>query len=368
MIYLDNAATTLIKPPRVTAAMQLAMKTMASPGRGAYPAAMAASEAVLACRNEAAELFRIPAEQVVLTANATHALNIAVNSLVKRGSRVVVSGFEHNAVMRPLYAAGADITVAGRRLFDPEDTRKAFLAAIPYADAVFCTHVSNVFGYILPVYEIAACCREYGVPFVLDASQSAGVLEVDASRLGARFVAMPGHKALFGPPGTGLLLCGGESIPLLYGGSGTDSRLKTMPSYLPDRLEAGTQNAWAAAGLTEGLRYVRARSVEAIGKKESRLLELLLREMKKLPGITAYAGPREVQTGVLSLRFADKSCEEAAEALGRMGLCTRAGLHCAPLAHESAGTLDRGTVRISLSDRSKETDIEAALKMFKKIC
>lgn len=171
MIYLDAGATTLQKPPAVALAVQSAMRRMATPGRGGHPPAMRAADAVYDCRCLAGALFDAQPEQVVFTMNATHALNLAIKTLVKPDGRAVISGFEHNAVLRPLHHLGAEIIVAGRRLFEPADTISAFDRAItPGTSAVICTHVSNVFGYILPVEEIAALCRARGVPFVLDAS------------------------------------------------------------------------------------------------------------------------------------------------------------------------------------------------------
>ncbi len=198
MIYLDNAATTLIKPVSVQRAVTEAMRLCASPGRGAHPPAMLAAETVFRCRCAAAELFNVPQpERVVFTMNATHALNIAINSLAGPGTKTLISGFEHNSVTRPLRTIGAQVTVAGRRLFDPAALLEEFERLVPDMDLVVCTHVSNVFGYVLPIYEIAGLCRRFGKPLIVDASQSAGVLEVDMERLGAAFVAMPGHKALF---------------------------------------------------------------------------------------------------------------------------------------------------------------------------
>ena len=221
MIYLDNAATTMIKPEAVARAMTDAMRRAASPGRGGHVPAMTAAEIVFRCRENASELFNVPEpERIVFTMNATHALNIAIRSLAHKGTRVLVSGYEHNSVTRPLAQLGADIAVASSAPFDRNGILKAFRDKIPAAELVVCTHVSNVFGFILPVYEIAEMCRRAGVPFILDASQSAGVLEVDYQALGAAFIAMPGHKALFGPQGTGILICGVEGEPLLSGGSG----------------------------------------------------------------------------------------------------------------------------------------------------
>lgn len=249
MIYLDYGATSFHKPPEVYRAVTRAMARCASPGRGGYPAAELGARTVFRCRETAARLFGCRPEQVVLTANCTHGLNIAIRSLVRPGARVAVSGFEHNAVVRPLYALGAKLQIAGRRLFCWEDTLEEFSRALGAgAEAAVFTHVSNVFGYVLPVEEMAAMCRERGIPFILDAAQSAGTLPVKLDRLGAAFIAMPGHKGLLGPQGTGLLLCAGETTPLLFGGTGSESLRRDMPELLPERLEAGTMNVPGAGG------------------------------------------------------------------------------------------------------------------------
>ena len=254
MIYLDNGATSLHKPVGVADAMRKAIFTCSNPGRGGYPQAMAAAKAVYSCRKRAADLFDCEPEQVVFTANCTHGLNIAINTLVKPGDKVAVTGFEHNAVMRPLYEKGAQISIAGRKLFDWEDTMTRFEDALRQGvRAAVITHCSNVFGYILPVQEIAQLCRQYGVPFIVDAAQSAGTLPVQLGKLGAAFIAMPGHKGLLGPQGTGLLLCNELPQPLIYGGTGSNSISHQMPDFLPDRGEAGTVNVPGIAGLDAGL-------------------------------------------------------------------------------------------------------------------
>ena len=349
MIYLDNGATSFRKPPGVYRAVERAMYTCANPGRGGYSAAMEASETVYACREAAAELFHCRPEQVALTTSCTHGLNIAIRSVVKPGSRVLVSGFEHNSVTRPLRMLTDDITVAGSRLFDEENTLSEFDEKLRRADAVVCTHVSNVFGYILPVYEIAALCRRAGVPLIVDASQSAGVLDVDFARLGAAFVAMPGHKGLFGPQGTGILLCGADALPLMSGGSGSDSISQTMPDYLPDRLEAGTHNVCGVAGLLAGIKYVSEIGTDAILAHERALLARMIRGLSDVRGVELFYGNKELQSGVLSVRMAGTDCETLARLLSEHGVCTRSGLHCAPFAHRTAGTLDTGTLRFSFS-------------------
>lgn len=359
MIYFDAGATTLQKPEAVRRAMYQAVHTLSSPGRGSYPATRRAEETDLRCRMAAAELFHVddPAH-VVFTSCATHGLNIAIRTLVKPGSRVVISGYEHNAVTRPLHAIpNVEIAVADGPLFDPAAMLAQFRQALAQsADAVICTHVSNVFGYVLPVSDIAALCREKGVPFVLDASQSAGMLPVDMEALGASFIAMPGHKGLYGPQGTGLLLCGCEPAPLLRGGTGSQSLLQEMPAELPDRLEAGTHNMPGIAGLLEGLRFVQRQGVARIADYEGELGRYAAQRLADIPGVEVFSGPE--QTGVVSFRVSGWDCEELGEALASRGIALRAGLHCAPLAHRTAGTLETGTVRFSPSvfNRRQEVD------------
>ncbi len=363
MIYLDSGATSFQKPRAVYRAVQEAMATCANPGRGGYGAAMEASRRVYACREEAGTLFSCRPEQVVLTTSCTHGLNIAIRSLVRPGSRVVVSGFEHNAVTRPLHALGAHITVAGRKLFDWEDTLEAFDKALRGADAAVFTHVSNVFGYILPAEELAAMCRTRGVPFILDAAQSAGSLPVSLEKLGADFIAMPGHKGLLGPQGTGLLLCSGQAEPLLYGGTGSASLHQAMPADLPDRLEAGTLNVPGYAGLAAGLHYLNREGTDALYLREHRQMRRCAEGLKKL-GMQVFAGAHQAAT-VSFLPGMD--CEEAAQRLSELGVAVRAGLHCAPYAHESAGTLETGTLRVSFGYGVSGSQTEAFLRAASKL-
>ena len=365
MIYLDSAATTFQKPAAVQRAVVQAMRTMSSPGRGGYAAAQQAEELLFRCRSAAAELFSVPSsEQVVFTMNATHGLNIAIKSLVRPCGRVVVSGYEHNAVTRPLHALGAEVIVAAAPLFSPQETVEAFERALAHEpDAVICTHVSNVFGAILPIERIAQLCRSASVPLIIDASQSAGSLPIDFSALAPAFLAMPGHKGLYGPQGTGLLLCGGDAQPLLFGGTGSDSVNQAMPDYLPDRLEAGTLNVPGYAGLTEGLRFVRRTGVENIFRREHRQLERCAEGLQKL-GMEVFAGAHQAST--VSFR-PGMDCEEAAAFLAKQGIAVRAGLHCAPFAHESAGTLESGTVRVSFGHDASDAQTDAFLRTVSKL-
>ena len=371
MIYLDSAATTFQKPLSVSYAMQRAMRTMSSPGRGGYAAARAAEETAFRCRSLAAELFGVPSpEQVVFTSNATHALNIAIRSLVPEGGRVAVSGYEHNAVTRPLHALGARIKVAASPLFDRAALLRAFENSIsPELDAVVCTHVSNVFGFVLPIEEIAALCRAEGVPLIVDASQSAGILPLELDTLGAAFIAMPGHKGLYGPQGTGLLLCAHDAAPLLYGGTGSASDKETLPDYLPDRFESGTPNMAGIYGLEYSLGFVEGRGIEALRAHE---LALTKRFIDGLDGIAnvRLCGTRQLdrRVGVISLDFIGQDNAEVAFRLEtEFGILTRCGLHCAPNAHKTLSTFPQGTVRFSLGFANTEEDVDRALEAVKRL-
>ena len=364
MIYLDNGATSFHKPVQVRRAMLDAMIRCANPGRGGYRAAMEAANEVFRCRETAGRMFGCTPEQVVFTSNCTHGLNIAIRTLVKPGANVVISGFEHNAVTRTLYGLGAVVHTAGRKLFDWDDILRQFDAALnTRPDAAVFTHVSNVFGYILPVAEMAGMCRARGIPFVVDAAQSAGCLPVSLEALGADFIAMPGHKGLLGPQGTGLLLCGREPEPLLTGGTGSESVRQEMPEFTPDRAEAGTLNVPGIAGLRAGMEYVEQVGTDRILSRESQCARRCAEELEKL-GMQVFYGAH--QAGTVSFR-PGMDCEAAAQILSRREIAVRAGLHCAPLAHESAGTLETGTVRVSLghdaSPRQLRLLAEAASKL-----
>ncbi|MEG0875687.1 MAG: aminotransferase class V-fold PLP-dependent enzyme [Oscillospiraceae bacterium] len=369
MIYLDCAATSFQKPKGVALGINRALQTMASPGRGCHRPAMAAADCVLNCRLLLASFFNVDdPEKVIFTFNATHGLNIAINSLVKAGDKVVVSAFEHNAVMRPLTALGADICIAKSRLFDREGTIDAFVRSLRGAKCAVCTHVSNVFGFILPIEEIAAACRKMQVPLIIDASQSAGILPLDFTALGAAFLAAPGHKGLLGPQGTGVLLCNCPATPILFGGTGSASANPLMPEFLPDRLEAGTHNVLGISGLLGGLSYVVSRPVGAIAAHERALAASFAAELSKVPRLRVYfCGEPGLQGGVVSILSEKIACDELAERLGNMGICVRAGLHCAPSAHKTAGTFDSGTVRFSFSPFNSAGDAIVAANSLKKI-
>lgn len=372
MIYLDSAATTLQKPAAVLNTMRMAMRTMASPGRGGHRPAVLAAEVAFACREKAARLFEVSEpEHVVFTFNATHGLNIAIKTLVKPGSTVLISGYEHNAVTRTLAGiSGVKVRVAESPLFRSDLMLKRFEELLTAeVGVVICNHVSNVFGYVLPISEIADICYARNVPLIVDASQSAGCLPVSMKQWKAAFIAMPGHKGLYGPQGTGLLLCSGNTVrPLLEGGTGSSSAQQEMPEFLPDRLEAGTHNIPGIAGLLEGLRFVEKQGTHAILEHERRLALRVVRGLEKIQGVEVFSAPGLLnQAGVVSFRIANIDCEAVGEALGEGDIAVRAGLHCAPLAHQTAGTFETGTVRISFSAFNQPGEVDQFLMRLKRI-
>ena len=370
MIYFDAAATTFQKPPSVRQAVLQAMETMSSPGRGNYQSASLAAETLYTCREELSALFGVGnPENVVFTSNATHALNIAIHSLVPPGGRVVISGYEHNAVTRPLHAIpNLQIHVVNTPLFDHRAMLQGFRDLITEGtDAVICTHVSNVFGFILPIQEIAQICQQRGVPLILDASQSAGSIPIHMGELGADFIAMPGHKGLYGPQGTGVLLCREGGRPLLYGGTGSNSREQAMPDFLPDRMEAGTHNMPGIAGLLAGVRFVRRMGVEAIRRHSWQLKEQLRQGIASDQRLQTFGTQDDsLQAGVLSLLPAGMDCETLCQSMAEAGFALRGGFHCAPFAHQTAGTIQTGTVRFSVSAFNTSKEVDAFLHQISK--
>ena len=366
MIYFDSAATTLQKPKSVAEAVSAAVRSMTTPGRGDYPASRLAAKKLFELRSLASEMFDVAVpDNVVLTMNATHGLNLAIKSIVSPGDTVVISGYEHNAVTRPLTAIGnVSVRIVNGKVFDSDQMAEGFERCINEGvKAVICTHVSNVFGFVLPIDDIADICKKRGVPLIVDASQSAGILPVSLKKWGAAYVAMPGHKGLYGPQGTGLLLCGDGYLPndLIQGGTGSLSRLQEMPDFLPDRLEAGTQNVHGAAGLLEGLKFVRSFAPGRISHYEGHLMKMLAEGLKQKKRFRVYEGHGD--SSVLSVVPLEEDAEQIAEKLAEKGIAARAGLHCAPLAHISAGTDKTGTLRFSASVFNREAEVEQLLKI-----
>lgn len=357
MIYLDNAATTLEKPPAVSRAMCWAMRHAGGAGRSAHPPAMLGADIIYDTRRLAAQVFDVPdPTRVIFTANATQALNMALYAMAQTRRHFAISGFEHNAVYRPILELvkrnNLKLTMLRSALWeDALLLEQAEQAIRDGADCFVLCHVSNVFGYIQPLEQLDALLSEHGIPLILDASQSAGVLPLSVSKLHSlAAVGMPGHKGLYAPPGTGMLLWMSQDLPapLLLGGTGSLSEQADMPDFLPDRLESGTVNVAGIAGLFEGLQFVSKVGESEIAAWECKLRDLVTEKLREVPGVTVYASPDpQKQTGVLSFTCRQLPCEIVAQRLAEHNICVRAGLHCAPLAHSTAGTLETGTVRIS---------------------
>ena len=367
MIYLDNAATTFVKPQSVTEAVIKAFRSCTSSGRGSYESAMKASEIIFSARETACNLFGSPSpEQVVFTSNATHALNLAIKGLSKKGN-CVISGYEHNSVVRPIKANELlECRVAKGKLFTPEMLLKNFERLIDKETAfAVCTHMSNVFGYILPIERIDEVCSRKGIPLIIDASQSAGCIPIKLSRLRACVcICMPGHKGLYGPQGTGVLVCrNGEKLStVIEGGTGSVSKEFAQPDFMPDRLECGTHNVPGIAGLLAGMSYVSERGETSIMRRERRLIHEISKNLQRMEGLKIFVpDDMHLQGGVLSFVSDRKSPEEISNALARRKIAVRSGFHCSPLAHSMAETTE-GTVRVSVSDFTAENEVYLFLK------
>lgn len=354
MIYLDNAATTYPKPACVIEAVQTALRRFgANPGRGGHAMSLITAEQVYRCRESAAALLGAPDPgRVIFTAGCTASLNTVIRGLLGEDGRAVVSDLEHNAVMRPLYLLGERADTAAVYPGDPARTVEAFRRQIgPATRCLICTHASNVFGTVLPVRELAALAHGHGLPLVVDAAQTAGILPLHMERDGIDYLCAAGHKGLYGPMGTGLLILneGRELPPLMAGGTGSDSRRYAMPADYPDRLESGTLNVPGICGLKAGIDWVRQRTA-SLHRQELAVLAALYDGLAAMPRVKLYTprpGTGAAQGTVLAFTVTGMPCEEAAQRLSARQIAVRAGLHCAPAAHRHYGTLPDGAVRLS---------------------
>lgn len=371
MIYLDNAATTLVKPPEVAEAVARAIGSFGGVGRGVHEASIAAGMAVYDARDRVARLLGAPsASRVAFAANATAALNIAIEGLLPDGGRAVTTAASHNSVLRPLNRArderGCEVRVAPHGPDGALDFDALGRLLEGGADLVAVAHASNLTGDVYDAALLARMAHEAGALLVLDAAQTAGALPVDMGALGADIVCFTGHKSLFGPQGTGgLAVAEGVDVPpLLEGGSGTHSFDERHPRFMPEALEAGTLNAHGLAGLAAGVAYLEDVGVEEVARRTAALVERFEAGALSLPGVRALGGRGGVaRCGIVALDVAGADSALVADRLAEgFGICVRAGAHCAPLMHRALGTEERGAVRFSFSHFNTADEVDGALE------
>ncbi len=377
MIYLDNAATSFPKPECVLRELYNAQKFCgANPGRGGHSLSMRAGQKVYSCREKIAHMFGCKTENVAFTNNCTSALNTAINGIVEKGDHIVISSLEHNSVLRAVHRLSEkgiiSYSVARVNPFDDNETLRSFASCIQKeTKAVVMTHISNVFGTVLPADKIAALCKAKGVLFILDAAQSAGSHAINMERQGIDMLCVPGHKGLLGPAGTGALLFGEGVTPdaLTVGGTGSFSLSPLQPEVYPDRLESGTLNLPGIAALAKGIDFIKDFGGErAVLCKESELISLLRQDLSVIRGVNVFD---ELQGGkrsnVLSFTMGEMHSERTASLLDKQGICLRAGYHCSYLAHKTYGTTDKGAVRVSTGIFNTKKDIKNLVFCLNKI-
>ncbi len=375
MIYLDNAATTLHKPPQVVKAVADALQSMGNSARGTHAGSMAASHTVYDTRVKLAKLFGCPrADRVAFTANITEALNIAVNGLIGRGDHVITTDCEHNSVLRPLYRLADEQGVEVS--FVPADRQgnldyDAFERLMrPHTRAIVCTHASNLTGNLTDLARVSAVAKAHDVLLIVDAAQTAGAYPIDMTALGIDVLCFTGHKGLMGPQGTGGL-CVREGLTLRHwkvGGSGVQSYSRTHPTQMPTCLEAGTLNGHGIAGLSAALDFIAEVGVDAIHDRETALMRRFYEGVKEVPGITVYGDFSRQRMAIVTLNIGDYESGAVSDALSEeYGIATRPGAHCAPRMHQALGTEQQGAVRFSFSWFNTEQEIDAAIQAVREL-
>ncbi len=375
MVYFDNAATSWPKPETVYKAMDYFSRQVgANPGRSGHKMSVEAERIVLNAREASAELFGIEdSSRMILTFNATDSLNLAIKCLLRKGDHVVTSAFEHNSVIRPLrHLEQLDIIeltivpCTKEGFLNPADVKKSIR---PNTKLVTLIHASNVTGTIMPVEEVGEIVSKYdGVYYMIDAAQTAGVIPIDVKQYKLDLLAVPGHKCLFGPQGTGGLYIGEglEDIMPSFkeGGTGSLSEQEVHPDFLPDKYESGTKNTGGLAGLAAGIEFIMETGIDKISKHEHELTEQLIKGLQKIEGVTMY-GPQDAdkQTAVVSINVDGLRSNEVGYYLDQQqGIMTRVGLHCAPIAHKTMGTSPDGTVRLSMGYFNTAEEVDYVCK------
>ncbi|MBQ2274148.1 MAG: aminotransferase class V-fold PLP-dependent enzyme [Clostridia bacterium] len=374
MIYLDNAATTGKKPPQVINAVNLALKNYsANPGRSGHKLAEESALLVYKARKKVGDFFGCNTENVVFTSNCTLALNMAIKGNIRQGDHIIISSYEHNAVLRPVYKLAldgvAEFSVANVTVGDGDATYRAFERLIkPNTKMIVCTHASNVTGEIMPILRLSELCKEKGIIFVVDAAQTAGILPIDMK--GIDYLCVAAHKGLYAPMGTGILLCGKESQDtLIEGGTGTFSNMFEQPKDMPERLESGTVSVPLIAGVKAGVDFIEEKGLKKIHSHEITLLQTLYDKLASLKNVILYTKRPKTEefAPVLSFNLEGKNSMEVAEILSQNGIAVRAGLHCSPLAHKTLATDKIGTVRVCPSVYNTKNDCFSLINVVKSI-
>lgn len=376
MIYLDNAATTFPKPESVYAKMDDCMRNYcANPGRSGHKMAMESARVVEETRDIIAKLFNIKNPMdVVYTFNATDSLNLAIKGFLKPGDHVITTTMEHNSVLRPIMELeniGVEHTFVqadeeGR--IDPKDVETAIK---DNTKLIAIIHASNVTGTLIDIETIGKIAKNHGITYLVDASQSAGIYDIDVDKLNIDMLAMPGHKGLLGPQGTGVLYVNNK-IRLhsqREGGTGSKSEEIIQPDLYPDKYESGTHNTPGIVGLGAGVEFLLETGLDNIRKHEEELSQYMIDEILKIEGVKLY-GPKSAKerAAVIAVNIKDLDSGEVTFRLDReFGIATRSGIHCAPLAHKSIGTLEQGAVRFSLGYFTTKEEVEEAIKAIKVI-
>ena len=368
MIYFDNAATTMQKPACVVQAVAEAMCSQGNSGRGVHSGALSASRIIYDTRAALAQLFGAESpERIAFTANSTQALNTAIKGVLKPGNHVITTALEHNSVLRPLYEMenrGVELTILpadshGNICY--EDIEKEIK---PNTKAIVTTHGSNLTGNLLDISRIGEMANRHGLIYIVDASQTAGVFDIDVQQMHIDILCFTGHKGLLGPQGTGgIYVREGVAVrPLLSGGSGVQTYLRSHPPQMPTALEAGTLNGHGVAGLGAAVRYLQETGVSAIRAKEQELMWMFYTQVREIPGIRVCGDfSSRNRCAIVSLNIWDYDSGEVSGALfEQYGIATRPGAHCAPLMHKALGTVEQGAVRISFSHYNTIEEIEIA--------
>ena len=379
MIYLDNAATTYHKPEEVIESVVYGLRNMGNNGRGVNEIAISTARIIYDTREKLSDFFNIGnSQRISFTSNATEALNIAIKGTFTGNDHVITTEVEHNSVLRPLYELkekGLEITFLKKEEVFKFDGEKIKKYLCENTKAIICTHASNLTGDILDIRNIGRFCNENGILFILDVSQSAGIIPIDVKKQGIDILCFTGHKALMGPQGTGGIYVreGLEIAPLKTGGSGMETYNEKHPGNMPERLEAGTLNGHGIIGLRAGIGYIDRVGIENIHRRETDLMWKFYEGVKNIKNITVYGnflenGKRLERTPIVTLNIGDVDSGELCDILNsEYGIVTRAGGHCAPLMHKSLGTEEQGAVRFSFSYFNTEDEVDFAIKVLKEI-